>query len=269
MNRILISGASISSGAGLQDEKNNPELFVTRLATEILQHKIEDVDNISIVGVDNKHIFLETALKLSTTYYSDALICWQTIPRINLNFGLETYQTGASIIAGTRNNHDINLVSNQTISKQKIKKIQQYFLRYYNLHWEILELIKYVNILKIIADTHNTRLHFINYSMPWDSNNYFCRINWTVPSDLDSFTQGILQTESRDDSEVLDLYSMIHDSYSQSGGINTDLWLNLHNPLRAMQVDNVSSTDFHPGLQSQEIFFDFLAPLLNINKLPR
>ena len=258
--RILISGASLAAGHGLAKGTQNPELFVNRLAVEILGYKFDNVDNISMLGVDNKHIFLDTALGICTGKYSDALVCWQLIPRINLNFGLEYYSTTAAIVSPENECNDINLVAGQKITGNKILDLRRFFLRHHNAHWEILELIKYINILKSISQLHNVRLHFVNYNMLWQSGVYFQEINWQVPTDLDNFTQDILQSDFRDDSEVRQLYQMIHTQYQTAGGINSELWLNLHAPLRAIQLD--ISDEGHPGILSQQVFFDYLSVLL-------
>jgi hypothetical protein len=266
MRRILISGASISAGSGLIAEKHNPNLFVNRLSTEVLHCTTNSIDNISISGIDNKRIFTDTALNLITGNYSHALVCWQSIPRINLDIGLEKYSTTTPIISPEKQTHDINLFAKQRVSGKKITDIKQYLMRYHNLHWEILDLVKYINILKDIACAHSTCLTFINHIMPWEKNMYFDRVDWTVPLELDPFSTSILQSEFRDDNEVQELYSLIHDQYESAGGINPRLWLNLYNPLRDIQIDNVSSTDSHPGVMSQEIFVKYLTPLLK-NKI--
>jgi len=260
MKRMLISGASVSAGHELPEGAQNPKLFVNRLAVEILGYPFDNIDNISIVGVDNKHIFLDTALSICTGNYSDVLICWQSIPRINLNFGLECYNTTAAIVSPEKDCKDINLVAGQKIAGDKILDLRQFLLRYHNMHWEILELIKYINILKSIGQLHNIQLHFVNYNMTWPAGGYFQEIEWQEPTDLDKFTQDVLQSDFRDDNEVQQLYQMIHTQYREAGGINPELWLNLYAPLRAMKLDTSDSS--HPGLLSQQVFFDYLSVTL-------
>lgn len=262
MTFALISGASVSAGTGLENGSHNPNLFVNRLITEVLNYSLDRVDNISIVGIDNKRIFLDTALKIITKKYKHVFVCWQTIPRINIDVGLETYRTTVPIVAPGKLTDNINLFANQHLKASKINSITEYLLRYHNPHWEILDLIKYINILKHLAQETNTTLYFINYSLCWDTN-YFQRVKWKVPSDLTHFTQEILQVEFRDDQEVSELYSMIHDQYSLAGGIREELWLNLYQNLQQEQVDTISTVDLHPGIKSQGKFVEILKPILN------
>ena len=263
MRKILLSGASVTAGLGLPQERHTPELFVNRLATETLGYSKDNVNNICIVGLDNHNIFLDTAAEITKNTYADVIICWQTIPTINFNFGLETYPTSTSLVAPHKMDAtDINLVHKQVISKKKIYEIRMFLLRHYNLHWGILDLVKYINILQTLALANNTRLHFINFALPWDTNHYFRPIDWQVPSELDATTQDILAAEFRDDDETRQLYNTIHQAYASPGGINAHLWLNLYDPLKRLQLDNIDQDDRHPGMQSQGVFFEYLHPLL-------
>lgn len=262
MTTVLISGASVSFGAGLPNQKENKNLFVNQLAHQLHGDNLEQIDNISVIGIDNKEIFLTTASNIINKKYEHVLVCWQGIPRINLNLGLETYQTTVSIVSPECSGHDINLVGGQRISGKKILEIRNYLLRFYNPHWEILELVQYINILVDLARSENIKLYFINYSMPWAHERYFDKIQFLVPSDLDGFTQSVLQYESRNDLETRQLYEMIHNQYQNLKGIQEQLWLNLYHPLIGMQIDCASTNDRHPGIASQQIFVDYLSPLL-------
>lgn len=262
-NKLLIAGASVTAGVGLFDGFANIELFVNRLAVETLGYKIDNVNNISVPGQDNHGIFQDVAGEIVKNNYADVLICWQAIPLINFNFGLETYQTVTPLVSPQRiGMEDVKLVGGELIPKKKIHDVRMFLLRHYNLHWGILDLVKYINVIRSLAQTTNTKLHFINYSLPWDTNEYFQKNNWNVPSDLDSFSQNILNSELRSDEETRLIYDAIHQAYSDAGGINEECWLNLYNPLRLLQIDTVSDVDKHPGMQSQGAFFDYLSPIL-------
>jgi hypothetical protein len=262
MTFALISGASVSAGVGLDKGSLDSSLFVNRLIIENLNYSLNQIDNISVVGIDNKRIFLDTALKIITKQYTHVFVCWQCIPRINIDIDLEVYQTTVPIISPTKIFRNIDLVTGQRFTASKLSRINEDLLRYHSVHWEILDLIKYINILWYLAQTTNTKLHFINYSLCWDTD-YFQRIEWQVSSDLTYFTQEILQSELRDDQESAELYSMIHSQYDSAGGIKEELWLNLYQSLHQVQVDTISTTDLHPGIKSQDKFVELLTPILN------
>lgn len=72
----------------------------------------------------------------------------------------------------------------------------------------------------------------------------------------------MLQVETHDDDEILNLYNMTHVQYNQFGGIQADHWLNLYRSLQQLQVDTISASDKHPGYSSQQQFVDHLLPEL-------
>jgi hypothetical protein len=85
----------------------------------------------------------------------------------------------------------------------------------------------------------------VNSLGPW-SHSYFEHKKIILPSDLDSYTQRLLEVDRRDDNDIFDLYNMIHTQYAEYGGIQEKYWLNLYNSLQNQRVDTVSSADFHP-----------------------
>ena len=251
--KILVTGASVSAGAGLLNGKDNTELWVNQLG----QALTGTVDNRSKIGCDNKQIFQDTAHALIQENFSTVFVCWQTAPKTEINFGLELYNTRDSII-GLAEKKDINLVAGQKTSGKKMWEIRDYLLRFYNYHWDFCDLVSYVNILVTLAQQKNTQIYFINYYQAWEQARYFDKKHFAVPSDLDQLTQEILQCNLRDDKETIKLYTMIHNEYQQLGGIQEQHWLNLYYPLRLLQVDTVNSADPHPGPNSQKIFAEFL-----------
>jgi hypothetical protein len=248
---LLVSGASIAAGSGLSAESNDTRLWVNQVATEFNF----DVTNIAKIGDDNKEIFLNTMLALTLKQYDYAIVQWAPIPNINLNLGLELYSNRFNLI-GTRDFGDINLVSNQQIDLKYLNKARRYQMKFYKEHWEIRELLAYCKFIKDKIDTKC--VYFLNYSMPWDCNRFFDKTPWSVPSDLDKFTQDLLDVDLRSDVEIEKLYNMIHLDYSTWGPVDKTNWVNLYEPLQMLQVDQISAADHHPGYLSQDRFSKFL-----------
>jgi hypothetical protein len=150
---------------------------------------------------------------------------------------------------------DINLVGNTTVTKKWLAEIKDRLLTIHNDHWDLLDLVKYVNTL-IKIQAQSKHIFFINGLGPW-TDQYFIKKSILLPSDLDSFTYKLLQAESRDDSEVFQLYNMIHEQYNFYGNIREDHWLNLYQSMDKIKIDTVSLTDMHPGINSQQVFADY------------
>jgi hypothetical protein len=157
---------------------------------------------------------------------------------------------------------DINLNNHVTIPGSWLANIGDNLKKIHNDHWDILDLVKYVNALIMIHETSSTKkIFFVNTLSPW-CRNYFEQKTIIRPSDLDPYEQDLLQVETRDDNEIDALYQMIHQQYSYYGGIKESHWLNLYDSLRSMQVDNASATDAHPGYISQEKYSEYLGRIL-------
>ena len=126
-----------------------------------------------------------------------------------------------------------------------------------NSHYEIDDLIKYVNTLIVLSESKGTKIFFVNNLLPWDEN-YFNHIKGEItPSMLTEYTNELLSSDTRDDDVITRLYHKMHNQYDNSGGINEKYWLNLYNSFYSMMVDQATD-NAHPGMKTQEIFADFL-----------
>jgi hypothetical protein len=251
--KILAVGCSFTYGHGLDFNINDSKLWVNKIFSTV-PHTI---DNVSKSATNNDWIFLETMSQLIQKNYDVVLVGWSAIPRYNFHVGLELYPVHTML-----QDLDINLNSGNTVSGKFLKNLGDGLKKIHNDHWDLLTLIKYVNVLIEIQErTRNGKIFFVNALGPW-SNGYFTKKAINLPSDLTLYEQKLLETDSRDDDEIFNLYNMIHKQYATYGGIQEAHWLNLYNSLLSMQVDVVSSTDGHPGYQSQQVYEKYLSPIL-------
>lgn len=256
--KILFGGASMTAGCGLPDERNNKDLWANQLAMTHFNFKVDQITNIANTGADNKTIFYLVSTAILNDSYSNIIVQWQTFPRTNIHLGLELYNTRDNILAPESCN-DHNLVAGQKIYSRQLNNCKEFYMRYYNYHWDILSLINYIRVLVALAEMKNSEILFVNYNLPWKDNPYFTQFDWNLPSDLDSFTREILEVDLRGDEEIRNIYKMIHRDYQLAGSIHEKYWINLYKPLSNLQIDHVSTVDKHPGIQSQFIFANFLA----------
>lgn len=256
MKKFLISGSSASAGYGLSNEEMMRSFWPTSLINA--QFPLCDITNTSIVGADNAEIFNETYANIRTGNFTHAMVTWSLIPRTNINYGFELYRTSSPYVSFPNNFVDINLVNNQTITiKDQIK--QKFNTRYYNYHWDILDLVIKCNLLIEIAKQYSCQIGFVNYCLPWKHQQFLKKVEWATPSELDEFTREILLSEDRDDSETKSLYDTMHSSYEKFGGIQESHWLNLYDPFYNHQIDFIeSNTEGHPGPNSQSVIAELL-----------
>lgn len=258
MKKFLISGSSASAGYGLTNEEKMQCFWPTSLIQS--QFPGCDVVNTSIVGADNAEIFNETYANIKTGNFTHAMVTWSMLPRTNINYGFELYRTTGTFVVFSENFTDINLVNNQTITvKEQIK--QKFNTRYYNYHWDILDLVIKCNLLIDLAKQYSCQIGFVNFYLPWKREQFFNRIEWSTPAELGKFTQEVLSSDDRDDAETKLLYDVMHSSYEKFGGIQESCWLNLYDPFYDHQVDFISSkSKGHPGPNSQSVIAKLLQP---------
>lgn len=250
--KVLVVGCSFTCGTGLTLERHDSALWINQLFVDA------DVTNVAKAGANNQWIFLETMSRLLTQSYDIVLVAWTAIPRYNFHVGLELYPVETMLT----DDRDVNLNSKVTISGKLLKSIGKNLNLIHNDHWDLLDLVKYVNLLvQLQINTRNQKLIFVNALGPW-CNNYFSAKKIQLPSDLDQYEQELLEIANRADQDIFALYDMIHLQYCKYGGIHEHNWLNLYNSLLTQQVDVASPTDRHPGYASQEAYVKYLAPRL-------
>ena len=245
MKKLLVVGCSYAKGAGLPYEDKNESLWVNQLHTQCWPEY--SLTNLSNIGSNNDWIFLETISALIKETYDLVVVEWTAIPRFNVNLGLELYSTRTMFT-----DMDIH-INNESISGKWLLQLGNNLKRYHNDHWDILNLIKYINTLIEIQKSRKSNILFVNGLAPWPLD-YFTKKEITVPSELSEFERRMLNTDTRDDEEIINLYKKIHNDYQTYGGIHEEHWLNLYNSLNSLQIDSVSDTDLHPGISSQEVF---------------
>jgi hypothetical protein len=249
---LLVSGCSFTKGYGLDLQKDDPRLWVNQLSKKLNANTV----NIAEFGYNNQTIFLETLDHLRKNHYDLVIVAWSLTPRWNFRLGFELYPTFTHL-----NKHPIN-TNLRNFSASWQQDLKNKLLEGYNDHWVLLELVKYVNILiNLQKNLKKQKIVFVNTFGPW-SDNFFTKKEIIFPSDLDSYTQDILNVDTRDDVEIFELYDLMHKQYSESGGIQEQHWLNLYNSFEKLKIDNASPTDIHPGYASQDVFVDYLWPIL-------
>jgi hypothetical protein len=247
----LFTGCSYTAGNGFSKEKDQPELWVNLL------HKNTKLNNTQLLnasrgGRSNAGIFQDTVYNL--TNYADiktAFVCFTDMPRYELSVGLELYGTDQAIIPNLqyieRNLNDV------TYSKDYLHKVFDRFVALAHLHYEILNLVYYINSLVKLAKLTKTKIYFINAICPWDKD-YFVKLNHVLPYEYTNFTRKIINVDNRSDDEIYKIYDKIHLEYNQAGGIQCPYWINLYDSMRKNKID-VNDDGVHPGIQSNYYYY--------------
>jgi len=255
MVNILFSGCSFAAGTGLVNEKTHELHYANVLSKELFTNQAV-INNIGGGGNSNLRIFLDTGIELVQKQYDFAFVGWTSYPRHVFWAGLEEYESRRSISPTSTHlvEHNGNDIS---FSKEFLKDFGDKFLLVHNTHYDILDLVKYINILKGLADSKNTKIYFLNNLCQWDQN-YFDPVSDPIPTNLTNYTNKLLNSEHRDDAQIKNLYNKIHNDYKNSGSIQQNLWLNLYQSFASMMID-YGNDKRHPGPLSHQRYGKFLA----------
>jgi hypothetical protein len=261
MVSVLFSGCSFVVGSELDEtpekSKEHPGNFCNILTKNLFGDQTK-TNNIAVGGYSNERIFLDTAFELTQTQYDYIFVGWTSLHRYVFWMGLELYESKRSFIPGqpmsALTSHCGNDIS---WSQNQLETFQNYFLLLNHAHYYICDLISYVNILINLAETKKSKIFFINNILPWDAG-YFDYIKSNVTPDLlTNYSKELLNSDNRDDQDINQLYHMMHNHYTEKGGINEKYWLNLYQSFFNMRID-FTDDKTHPGHKSHKLFAEFL-----------
>ena len=258
MSSILFSGCSIPYGTGLELEKNDSANYCNVFANTCFKKSL--TTNISVPGNSNFEIFLSTSAELINSAYDYIFVGWTSYPRHIVHLGVEEYSTKRTLMAGNDlleyNGNDVSF------SSKYLNDVKNKFVIMVNDHYSILEIVQYVNILTNLAKLKKTNIYFINNYCSWDEN-YFTQVDGEIlPSNLTAYTNKILNSNNRDDTQIGMLYNKMHSDYTALGSIQESLWLNLYQNINLNKID-VGSDGRHPGPQTHKNYGLFLADRLD------
>jgi hypothetical protein len=268
MKKLVFSGCSYTAGNGWADlppdeslkieVKDSPYLWVNLCANNIDVFKNLELINAGVGGASNSEIFENTIEHIMFHGDNiDTVICqWTSMPRYNFNVGFELWSTNESLYNRVRT-HNVNLNRGDQWSREYITDLTDRLRVMHHLHWEILKVVRYSNIIKqATRKLKINRIIFINGLCPWDED-YFNFIDdpSISPEKYTAFTKKeILNIDSRNDEDIHKLYHLAHKHYQSAGGIDSTDWVNLYNSF----YNSCTDTNFdqnHPGINSNQHYF--------------
>lgn len=276
---MIFTGCSFTAGNGWRDcdpkisviteVKDCPELWVNLCYKNIDTINQLKLLNLAAGGASNTEIF-ESTLKAITDHNSNidtVFVQWSAMPRYNFNVGFELWTTEEHLGGFDNAHHDVGLNNGDYYPRSYINDVLSRLHAMHHLHWEILKVVNYTNILTKIANYLGIKnIFFINGICPWDKNYFIKQIN-TKPENYTPFTKSkILNIETRNDKDLHLLYVKAHSQYTAAGGIDSSVWINLYNSF----YDQIIDTNFdgvHPGTKSNQKFYQTIhTRLKNLNK---
>jgi hypothetical protein len=240
--KILVSGCSLSAGAGFADSMEDPRIWTNLLAKKMNA----EVTNVSRPGYDNPGIFLNALEKLTSHDYDLILLQITALGRICVSPNLHGIipLSATNILETWKNKFDF--------------KTHKDFLRHFTMlngdyeHWK--------RLTKIIYTAQNLankgyNIKFVNGLLDW-SKDFFLETT-------SRFADRILDVDNLPDHDVIWGRSDLDNDKKQ---IDLKLWINPFDSFDSLTIDRASRTDNHPGIESQKLFCDLIFNYLQHKK---
>ena len=259
MDITLFAGCSYTAGIGFDQEKNEPGLWVNLLHSKNDFLNKTKLLNVATSGRSNAGIFQDAVWTILHNNVKYAFVAWTNVIRYEISVGLECYATKAFFIPGSV--HLDCKVNSGAYPASYLQNISDRLTTLAHPHYELVNLIYYINSLISLCELKKCQLFFVNALCDWDKD-YFVKKHNVLPENYTEYTKQLISITTRDDDEIFKIYEKMHNEYNQSGGIRADKWLNLYKSFRSTLIDT-NNDNLHPGLQSNFNYYQQLVKALD------
>lgn len=275
MKKLIFNGCSAVSGFALdpaRPNENAPDaegLFVNLCHKKIKQFQDLELINLADAGASNNDIFMSAVNAISKNLSAGPehkihtmLVVWTNYPRLNISVGFELYPTYFSL-SGREIKSEIK-TNWLVVPKNILQDLHTKLHLLHHHHEQILNVVKYTNILHSLATQQNINIYFVNLDLFFDLD-FFIKLNGpdVLPNDYTPYTKTqILNIHNRSDEEIFKLYDKMHQDYTDAGGVHPEHWVNLYNSLKSLEIDKALDNG-HPGPKSHQRFFQLIQNFFN------
>jgi len=256
MKCSVFTGCSYTEGIGLKEQSQDPNLWVNRLHSSTNANT--KLINLGKGGATNHEIFQNSILALTHYPCENLFVAWTELLRFNINPGVELYPTNM-FWSRASESREIAVHPSISYSSSYLNNIKNRFFDLHHTHYEIVNVLKYTNIINCLCNQLGVNVFFINALIIEYDDGYFDHKDIEVPSDATLRTQEYLNADTRDDQEFIQLYHKIHNDYAATGGLPPGCtWLNLYKSFRRSFYTDRGTDNLHPGPKSHRAFADWL-----------
>lgn len=229
--KLLVGGCSLSSGWGFTTDNIDqcwPNLLAKKLNANLT--------NVITTGYDNTGIFLNIIEQLTRTDFDLCLFQVTSLNRLIVSPSVH----GHHILNSSAPNMFSKKLSNSehAFTIKKLVLINQ-DIEHWNRLFKIITTIQ--NLIK-----QGKNIKFINGLLHWDDKFF------TNPT-KSTFIKTTIDFDNLTDNDIAKFTQVL---YNQAQTIDLTAWINPFTTLKKISVDNISATDYHPGLKSHIIFAD-------------
>lgn len=224
--KLLVVGCSFSSGWGFDGEKTNPAIWPNLLKA--------DVTNLSITGIDNTGIFLNTLTAKPLTF-DCVIVQWTGIDRVVLDNTMITQDNPlpADILPNT--------------------EYHQFYRSFLLLNKRLNHWTRFCQMVTYLQQYKN--IYFVNGLVDWDKQTFDMSRSWDQVID-NKFLHSIIDCDQLTDSQIQQTWATVK---TQLSGIDLERWVNPFNSLQSIRIDQISNVDQHPGTLSHQKYAELIS----------
>lgn len=249
---ICFNGCSLTVGEGFPEDQRDQYIYDRLLEKRFGFNRT----NIARGGSSNYTIFLRSADAIMSGQYNCVITQWSALNRIWLYPGPDSEFFTNETVKRPFSYRDIYLSA-----EEKAKFVNTLLVLNGDYH-NIIDLIKFNNILCCLAKQSHTKVVFINGLIPWQQD-----VSAPLGSDLNSclseYTKSLLDFDHRDDSEIVEFFQNLQTHFSS---MDQSSWVNLFDSWFS-NVQDVGPEGHHPGIVSHQWMADTTANFLLENKI--
>lgn len=250
MKSACFTGCSLTVGEGFAPDQRDQFIY-DRLVAERCGFQRT---NLAKGGNSNHEIFL-TAARAIPQEFDIIFVQWSALNRIWLYPGPDC--------EWFTNDGQPEFRYRELFLDHKSKSLfQEQLLMMNHDYHNIFFLVDYCHILEKLAKYHGKNLVFINGLVPW-CDDLINPVGKDLASSLSDYSKSILDFDHRDDAEIIQLFSKLHQKM-----ITVDLskWVNIWQSFQKLTVD-VGPLGHHPGMKSHAIMADLIVQHLVRSKI--
>jgi hypothetical protein len=239
--KILVCGCSFSSGWGFDDGISDANIWPNIVAKNL----DAEVTNLSITGCDNIEIFLNALTAIQNQNFDKIIVQWTSLERIIISPKAEHY----TMITEANPCPDL--------SDSDYRHFYKVFLELNGMqaHWN-----RFHKLISVLQNYNN--VYFVNGLLPWNQK-LFDKNTTLEDCAKNKFLSSLLQIESKWTPD-LGIQSEwmpepVWDTIKiQVQTLDLNKWIMLIDSMQSLKVDQISDNDLHPGIQSHQIFANYI-----------
>ena len=248
---VCLNGCSFTVGEGFPSDQRDYYIY-----DRLLEHKLKFArTNISKSGSSNYSIFMRSVDAVMSGKHDCVITQWSALGRLWLYPGPDTAFCTNEAGADYSYRHIY-------LSKKDKTKLRDTILLLNGDYNNIIDLVKYCNILQQLGTATKTKIIFVNGLVPW-TDDLIHQPGKDLANSLSTYSKRMLDFDNRDDVEIINFFTRLQKHFST---LDTTLWVNLFEMWMENIID-VGPEGHHPGIQSNQWIADKIFTYMMTHKI--